>query len=90
MEVRLENTASATTNNCVGCVIEPRNDEFAGAETVLMVERNMCNAVMRGIAVPPGSKSTSRAQGSRRNLGYLASGPSVVCVGGPHREGEEP
>ena len=22
-----------------------------------MVERNMCNAVMRGIAVPPGSKS---------------------------------
>ena len=21
-----------------------------------MVERNMCNAVMRGIAVPPGSK----------------------------------
>jgi hypothetical protein len=26
-----------------------------------MVERNMCNAVMRGIAVPPGSKSTSRA-----------------------------
>jgi hypothetical protein len=32
-----------------------------------MVERNMCNAVMRGIAVPPGSKSTSRAKGSRRN-----------------------
>src|SRR5260370_10331519 len=30
-------------SGCVGCVIEPRNDEFAGAETVLMVERNMCN-----------------------------------------------
>ena len=27
-----------------------------------MVERNMCNAVMRGIAVPPGLKSTSRAK----------------------------
>ena len=39
-----------------------------------MVERNMCNAVMRGIVVPPGSKSTSRAKGSRRNLGYPASG----------------
>ena len=39
-----------------------------------MVERNMCNAVMRGIAVPPGSKSTSRAKGSRRKLGYPTSG----------------
>ena len=34
-----------------------------------MVERNMCSAVMRGIVVPPGSKSTSRAKGSRRKLG---------------------
>ena len=31
-----------------------------------MVERNMCNAVMRGIVVPPGSRATSRAKGSRR------------------------
>src|SRR6266403_3185775 len=61
-------------SGCVGCVIEPRNDEFARAETVFMVERNMCDAVMRGIAVPPGSKSTSRAKGSRRNLGYPTSG----------------
>src|ERR1700730_18481797 len=61
-------------SGCVGCVIEPRNDEFAGAETVVIVERNMCNAVMRGIAVPPGSKSTSRAKGLRRNLGYPTSG----------------
>ncbi len=38
-----------------------------------MVERNMSNAVMRGIVVPPGSKSTSRAEGSRRNLGDPAS-----------------
>ena len=59
-----------------------------------MVERNMSNAVMRGIVVPPGSKATSRAKGSRRNLGYLVSGRRrrVVCAefGGPHREGEEP
>jgi hypothetical protein len=57
-----------------------------------MVERNMCNAVMRGIVVPPGSKATSRAKGSRRKLGYLVSGHRHCCAeyGGPHREGEEP
>ena len=51
-----------------------RSTELAGAETVFMVERNMCNAVMRGIVVSPGSKSTSRANGLRRNLGYLVTG----------------
>ena len=56
-----------------------------------MVERNMCSAVMRGIVVPPGSRATSRANGSRRKLGDPASGRQLlVCVGGPHREGEEP
>src|SRR5215468_10356511 len=76
---------------CVGCGSEPRNDELAGAETVFMVERNMCNAVMRGIVVPPGSRATSRAKGSRRNLGYLASGRQALRErDGPHREGEEP
>jgi hypothetical protein len=39
-----------------------------------MVEPNMCNAVMRGIVVPPGSRATSRAQGSRRNLGISLDG----------------
>ena len=34
-----------------------------------IVERNMSNAVMRGIAVLPGSKSTSRAKGMHRKLG---------------------
>jgi hypothetical protein len=66
-------------SGCVGCVIEPRNDEFAGAETVLMVERNMCNAVMRGIVTPPGSKSTSRANGSRWNLGDPATGRQLFA-----------
>jgi hypothetical protein len=58
-----------------------------------MVERNMCDAVMRRIVVPPGSKATSRAKGSRRNLGYLVAGRRRVVgagCGGPHREGEEP
>jgi hypothetical protein len=54
-----------------------------------MAERNMCSVAMRDTVVPPGSKSTSRANGSCRNLGYLVSGRRS-CVGGPHREGEEP
>jgi hypothetical protein len=49
-----------------------------------MVERNMCNAVMRGIAVPPGSKSTSRANGLRRSTSTSSSDvwrvADVICV----------
>ena len=67
-------------SGCVGCGSEPRNDELAGAETVALVERNMCNAVMRGIVVPPGSKSTSRANGLRWNLGYLGSGRQLFAL----------
>jgi hypothetical protein len=36
---------------------------------VEIVERNTSNAAMRGIAVLPGSKSTSRAKGMHRKLG---------------------
>jgi hypothetical protein len=39
-----------------------------------MVERNMSSAAMRGAVTLPGSKTTSRANGSRRNLGGPASG----------------
>jgi hypothetical protein len=39
-----------------------------------MVERNMSSTVMRGTATLPGSKNTSRAKGSCRNLGGPASG----------------
>jgi hypothetical protein len=38
-----------------------------------MVERNMGNAVKRGTVIPPGSRATSRAKGSRRKLGDPAS-----------------
>ena len=41
-----------------------------------IVERNMSNAVTRGIAGLPGSKSTSRAKGMHRKLGGPASGQS--------------
>ena len=45
-----------------------------------MVERNMCNAVMRGTVIPPGSKSTSRADGSRWNLLMHSSAPCPMIV----------
>ena len=55
-----------------------------------MIERNTCNAVMRGIVVPPGSRATSRAQGARRKLGYLVTGRQMLSErDGPHREDDE-
>ena len=55
-----------------------------------MVERNMSDAGMRGIVIPPGSRATSRAQGARRKLGYLMSGRQMLSErDGPHREDEE-
>jgi hypothetical protein len=44
-------------------------DNDAGAETVVLVEGNMCGTAMRGADALPGSKATSRTKGSRRNLG---------------------
>ena len=45
-----------------------------------MVERNMSKAVMRGIVILPGSKATSRAKGSCRNLGYPAFGRRLFTL----------
>ena len=51
----------------------------------------MCGTVMRGADALPGSKATSRAKGSHRNLGGLGSGRQMLRErDGPHREGEEP
>jgi hypothetical protein len=51
----------------------------------------MCGTVKRGAVALPGSKATSRAKGSRRNLGGLASGRQTLRErDGPHREGDEP
>ena len=64
--------------------------EFAGAEAVTMAEGNMCGADMRGAVALPGSKATSRTNGTRRNLGDLASDRNAFGLSGPRREGEEP
>jgi hypothetical protein len=68
--------------------------DIAGAECFYSLEGNMCGTATRGAVALPGSKATSRAKGSYRNLGGLGSGRRrrVLCAesGGPHREGEEP
>ena len=76
----------------MGCGIEPRKIDIAGAESVFnSLEGNMCGTATRGADALPGSKATSRAKGSRRNLGGLGSGRQLLRErDGPHREGEEP
>jgi hypothetical protein len=80
-----------THSGCVGCGSEPRNDELAGAETVFMVERNMCDAVMRGIVRPPGVEGHITCKRIASEAGISRDWPSESSArGGPHREGEEP
>ena len=75
----------------MGCGIEPRKIDIAGAESLYSLEGNMCGTIMQGADALPGSKSTSRAKGSRRKLGYLVTGRQMLRErDGPHREGEEP
>jgi hypothetical protein len=68
--------------------------DIAGAEGFHSLEGNMCGTAMRGaVAALPGSKATSRAKGTHRNLGGLGSGHRCRVgaeYDGPHREGEEP
>jgi hypothetical protein len=76
-----------------GVGLSHERSDIAGAEGFHSLEGNMCGTVMRGADALPGSKATSRAKGSHRNLGDLVSGRRrrVPCVyGGPHREGKEP
>jgi len=72
----------------VGLSLE--RSDFAGAEGFHSLEGNMCGTVMRGADALPGSKATSRAKGSHRNLADLGSDRNGIAVAGPHREGEEP
>ena len=47
--------------------------DIAEAEALTPVEGNMCGPVMRGTDALPGSKTSSRTKGTRRNLGGPAS-----------------
>ena len=75
-----------------GVGLSHERSDVAGAEGFHSLEGNMCGTALRGaVDALPGSKATSRAKASSRNLGYLASGPQELRErDGPHREGEEP
>ena len=76
-----------------GVGLSHERSDIAGAEGFHSLEGNMCGTAMRGADALPGSKATSRAKGSYRNLGDLMSGRRRHLLyehGGPHREGEEP
>jgi hypothetical protein len=74
-----------------GVGLSHERPDVAGAEGFHSPEGNMCGTAMRGAVALPGSKATSRAKGSYRNLGDLVSGRHALRErDGPHREGEEP
>ena len=54
----------------------------AGAEAVQSAEGDMSGAVMRGAAALPGSETSSRTKGSRRNLGDLLLPATASTVPG--------
>ena len=84
-------TATAPQVHHVGVGLSHERSDSAGAEGFHSLEGNMCGTAMQGADALPGSKATSRAQGSHRNLGGLASGRQELRErDGPHREGEEP
>jgi hypothetical protein len=56
-----------------GVGLSHENQDVAGAEALVSVEGNMCGAAMQGPVALPGSKATSRKNGTRRNLGDLAT-----------------
>ena len=99
--------AASASNVIVECIARntplitnrvPPIEEYLGAlvhrlvaEGFHSLEGNMCGTAMRGADALPGSKATSRAKGSHRNLGGLGSGRQMLRErDGPHREGEEP
>ena len=73
-----------------GVGLSHEGSHVAGAEGFHSLEGNMCGTATRGADALPGSKATSRANGSHRKLGGLGSDRHGVAVAGPHREGEEP
>ena len=73
-----------------GATLSLEIPDIAEAETVVFVEGDMCGPVMQGADALPGSKTASRAKGTRRNLGGLIVGRNGANCFGPHREGEEP
>ena len=64
----------AYTTIAWGGLLSHESQKIAGAEPLSNVEGNMCGVAMRDADAPPGSKTPSRANRQRRNLGGLMSG----------------
>jgi hypothetical protein len=62
--------------------LSPEMPDVAEAEAVGNVEGNMCGTAMRGAVALPGSETTSRRKGTRRNLGDLLSPAAAQAVPG--------
>jgi hypothetical protein len=88
-----DSSREAYTASAWGVGLSHERSDIAGAEGFHSLEGNMCGTAMRGADALPGSKATSRAQGSHRNLGGLVPDRRrrVRCTvyDGPHREDEE-
>ena len=63
-----------------GVGLSHERSDIAGAESLYSLEGNMCGTAMRGADALPGSKATSCAKGSYRNLGGLGSGRRYVVA----------
>ena len=65
-----------------GVGLSHESNHVAGAEAFVSVEGNMCGAVMRGPVALPGSETSSRTKGTRRNLGDLISPAAATAAAG--------
>ena len=70
----------AYTTIAWGGLLSRESQEIVGAEALSNVEGNMCGVAMRDAVAPPRSKTPSRANRQRRNLGGLVSGPAACAV----------
>jgi hypothetical protein len=79
-------TSAKRTQQSCGVGLSHEMPPIAEAETVGNVEGNIGGAVMRGAVTLPGSETTSRRKGMRRNLGNLLS--PAVAAAAPGRIGK--
>jgi hypothetical protein len=86
---KVTTVAKRTQQSLRGGLLSRERPIIAEAEAVGSAEGNMSDAVMRGIAALPWSKTPSRTYGSHRNVGELVTGHTVSPCG-PRREGDEP
>ena len=66
---RRQRRSRSVHSGCVACVIEPRNISTVGQRPSTGLNATWPRPLCAAMATRPGSESTSRAKGSRRNFG---------------------